>query len=198
MEATVSTGTGDVTLGGAVNGFQTFDDACAASDVGDYVIFAVDSNGTPTGDWEAGEFTYAGAGVLERTTVRASSAGGSPVSFPVGSKYVMLSHNATSIGPETHTPSYQNSWVEFGGALRVADVSKLNGVVTINLTVKNGGNTTAVFTLPVGWRPSADVHFIIDGGAAFATCDIHSDGTVTVSGASVSTYASIAAVFRVL
>jgi hypothetical protein len=99
MAVTATTGTGSFTMGSAVTGYQAW------SVVGDantayYSAFAVDTNGNPTGDWEVGLGTYASAGTtLARTTVLASSNGGSAVSFSAGTKRVALVQPASAISP---------------------------------------------------------------------------------------------------
>lgn len=98
METTTSTGTGPVTLEGAVTGYQAFGSALVVGDTCDYAIFAVDENDAPTGAWETGRGTYSAAGVLTRTAVQDSSTG-SAVDFEAGTKFVMLSHNAVSVIP---------------------------------------------------------------------------------------------------
>lgn len=99
METSTTTGTGDITLAGAVNGFRTFNAACGTGDTFDYAIFAIDADtGAPTGAWEVGVGTYAGSNVLQRTTVLASSNAGAAVSFAAGTKHVILTVSARRFG----------------------------------------------------------------------------------------------------
>lgn len=95
LETTTTTGTGDITPSGAVTGFRTFSSVLSDTDTFDYVIYAADANGVPTGEWEAGEGTW-NAGVIERSP-QSSSNSGSLVDFGAGSKYVMLSANAATL-----------------------------------------------------------------------------------------------------
>lgn len=89
LETTTSTGTGSITLAGAVPGFQSCATAgCVDGDTIDLYIEAVDARGVPTGDWECGTYTYGTGGTLARTTVRSSSNGGAAVSFAAGTKRV--------------------------------------------------------------------------------------------------------------
>lgn len=96
LDTSTSTGTGALTLAGAVAGFRRFSAVATIGDTFDYAVVAVDSDGVPTGDWETGRGTYSGANTLTRTTLHASSTG-SAVSFAAGTKYVMLSQNAASV-----------------------------------------------------------------------------------------------------
>jgi hypothetical protein len=91
LETSTSTGTGAFTLAGAITGFQRFSAVCSTSDTIYYSIFAVDANGTPTGEWETGLGTYSGTNTLTRTTPLASTNSGSAVSFAAGTKWVIAS-----------------------------------------------------------------------------------------------------------
>jgi hypothetical protein len=74
QETTVTTGTGTITLAGAVSGFQSF----SAIGDGNTTYYAV-VGGT---EWEVGIGTYTASGtVLSRDTILASSNGGSAVNF---------------------------------------------------------------------------------------------------------------------
>jgi hypothetical protein len=94
LETTTTTGTGALTLLGAVSGYQAFDDVCANNDTCYYTIEAVDANGNPSGAWEVGLGTFTDTDTLTRTTPAASSNGGAAVDFAAGTKRVMLSATA--------------------------------------------------------------------------------------------------------
>ena len=87
-ETTTTTGTGALTLAGAMTGFRAFSSVCSTNDTCYYAIAAVDGNGAPTGDWEVGLGTYSGTNTLTRTTVSASSNSGSAVNLSAGTKQV--------------------------------------------------------------------------------------------------------------
>ena len=88
-EASTTSGTGTLTLGGAISGFQTF------SVIGDgnttyYTIVDVS-----TGSWEVGIGTYTASGTtLSRTQVLESSNGGALVSFSATAKDVFCTYPA--------------------------------------------------------------------------------------------------------
>jgi hypothetical protein len=89
VETTTTTGTGDITLSGAITGFARFDDYCTVGDRIWYMIEAIDGSGDATGDWEVGLGTYSATDTLARTEVRPTSAGyGSAVSLAAGTKRV--------------------------------------------------------------------------------------------------------------
>ena len=89
-ETTTTTGTGSVTLAGAYTGFQTFSAAVGTGNSTYYTIANVGS-----GEWEVGIGTYSSGGnLLSRTTVLASSNGGSLVNFGAGAKDVFVTQPA--------------------------------------------------------------------------------------------------------
>ena len=75
QETSTTSGTGTITLGGAVTGYQSFASAIGTGNTTYYAIYE-----TQTTNWEVGIGTV-GSGTLARTTVLASSNGGSLVSF---------------------------------------------------------------------------------------------------------------------
>lgn len=88
-ETTTTTGTGTVTLGGAVTGFQSF----AVVGNGNTTYYTIAGQGTS--EWEVGIGTYTSVGTtLSRDTVLASSNSGSLVSFSSGTKDVFVDYPA--------------------------------------------------------------------------------------------------------
>lgn len=83
-ETATTTGTGAVTLGGAVTGFESFSSALANSDTTYYAISHRNAD-----EWEVGLGTY-NTGVLTRTTILESSNSDSAVSFSSGTKDVFI------------------------------------------------------------------------------------------------------------
>lgn len=96
-ETTLSTGTGALTLAGAVNGFRQFSSVCAIGDTAYVVIVAVDPSGNEIGAWETGLYTYSAADTLTRTTVHSSSSNDLAVPFAAGLKHVFIDFTATQI-----------------------------------------------------------------------------------------------------
>lgn len=82
QETTTTTGTGSITLDGAVTGYRTF---ASAFGTGVTPVTYVISDGT---NWEVGDGFFDGVNTLARDVVRSSSNGNSLVSFPVGTKNV--------------------------------------------------------------------------------------------------------------
>lgn len=87
QETTTTEGTGTLTLDGAVTGFQTFSSAIGNSNT---TYYAISSSGS---EFEVGIGTVA-AGTLARTTILASSNGGSAVNLSAGTKNVFCTQPA--------------------------------------------------------------------------------------------------------
>lgn len=80
------------------------------------------------------------------------------------------------------TPTFQNSWVNFGSPYQNARYRKINGLVYIQGTVKTGASGTTIFTLPTGYRPPADLQYSIPlSGNAVGRLDITSAGAVVAT-----------------
>ena len=87
-ETTTTTGTGTITLLGAVTGYQSF----AAIGNANTTYYAIVG---PTTEWEVGIGTYTSSGTtLSRDTVLASSNSGSLVNFSAGTKDVFCDYPA--------------------------------------------------------------------------------------------------------
>jgi len=150
-ETTTGTGTGNLTLAGAVAGFETLAVAGAANDdTFYYCIEAVDSNGNPTGEWEIGHGTYVSATpAIARTTVLQSSNSDALVSFSAGTKRVfIMSPGITQlwgdISPAQLT-SNQNDWAPTG--LAKANVVRFSTDASRDITGLTGGRHGRIVTL---------------------------------------------------
>ncbi len=91
-ETATTTGTGAITLAGAVTGFKTF---ASRLTVGDRVAYCIESQ-TP-GEWEIGIGTLSGATTLTRTYVSASSNSDALVNFSAGTKNVFVTATASQL-----------------------------------------------------------------------------------------------------
>ncbi len=96
LESTTTTGTGALTLGGALTGYRTFASVMASTDTCWYALWAVDGSGNATGDYEEGLGTY--STTLTRTTVLRSSNANAVVTLAAGTKYVAISALASRLG----------------------------------------------------------------------------------------------------
>jgi len=91
QETTTTTGTGTVTLAGAVSGYQSF---AAIGNANTTYYTIADQSGT---NWEVGIGTYTSSGTtLSRDTVLSSSNSGSLVNFGAGTKNVFCDYSAVT------------------------------------------------------------------------------------------------------
>lgn len=97
LETSTSTGTGNIALAGAVTGFAAFATYLSDGDTFDYVIYAADGNGVPTGAWETGVGAYVSSGNQFSRSVRQSSNSGSLVDFAAGTKRVAMTITASEV-----------------------------------------------------------------------------------------------------
>lgn len=90
-ETSTSTGTGAMTLAGALTAHKAFSSVMTSpSDTCYYVIEGIDGSGAATGEWESGIGTYSAANTLTRTTVQRSSNANAAVTFSAGTKRVLM------------------------------------------------------------------------------------------------------------
>jgi hypothetical protein len=100
-ETTTTTGTGDLTLAGAVANFRAFSAICADLDIVKYAIVHQSAN-----EWETGLGTWHAGNTLTRTKVEASSNANAAVSFSAGTKDVFCEFTAAMglLPPSTRAP----------------------------------------------------------------------------------------------
>ena len=118
QEISTTTGTGTLTLGGAVLGYQSF----AAIGNGNTTYYAIFD---PVAyDWEVGIGTYTSSGTtLSRTTVLSSSNGGSLVDFAAGTRNVFCTY-----------PSERAVYLDSAGSYPVQDTFNTLNATTATLT----------------------------------------------------------------
>ena len=141
-ETTTTTGTGTITLGGAVGNFETFTSNLSDGDTTYYAI--VDANNS---DFEVGLGTFASSGTtLARTTVIASSNSNSAVNLSSGSKDVFItlpaskmifqdaSGNVTIPGDLTVSGDDITMGTNTSGNLLIADGTNFNSIAVGSLS----------------------------------------------------------------
>lgn len=118
-ETTTTTGTGTISLGGAVTGFQAFS---AAFTTGAVVYYCI-TDGTA---WEVGygALTSGAPWTLARSTVLASSNAGSLVNWSAGSKDVFCTQPAASIV--------------------TSDINESDAIISTSISIRNGKNGFSV------------------------------------------------------
>lgn len=140
QETSTTTGTGTITLGGAVTGFQSF--SVIGNGNTTYYTIAAGS------EWEVGIGTYTLSGTtLSRDVVLDSSSSGSKVSFSAGTKNVYVSYPAgrasmsTGITENSSTISQNYTVTTGANAFSVGAISISSGVT---VTVPSG-STWVIF-----------------------------------------------------
>lgn len=142
-ETTTTTGTGTVTLAGAVSGYQSFSAIGNANNT--YYTIA----GQGTTEWEVGIGTYTSSGTtLSRDTVLASSNSGSLVNFSAGTKDVFCDYPAgrAVIGGEgyvenAYTINNSSTVTTGSNALSVGPLTVASGV---SVTVPSGSRWVVI------------------------------------------------------
>ena len=147
-ETSTTTGTGALTLAGAISGYQTFSSAIGDTNTCHYAIHNLSAD-----EWEVGLGTVATSGpTLTRTSVFTSSNSNSAVDFSAGTKDVFVTYPAgktvTSDGAQTLTNksivATQLTGTVANARLdaQLQDVAGL-GVTDGNFIVGNGSNFVA-------------------------------------------------------
>ncbi len=122
-----------------------------------------------------------GAGRTTRpvTSAVATSAGQKVVLGRMARGYVVLA--TTGGAPAWTAPTLGNSWQDFLSGVAPVAYRRVGDVVELRGAIKSGTLATTVFTLPVGFRPTAGNHlFAVVAGPGGARLDVSSDGTVVV------------------
>jgi hypothetical protein len=128
QESTTTTGTGTITLGGAVSGFQSF----SVIGNGNTTYYAI-VGGT---EWEVGIGTYTSSGTtLSRTTVLESSNSGSLVNFSAGTKNVFVTY-----------PAEEAVYQDETGTAYAPQFAASNGLNVNNSTISTS------YTFPTGYN----------------------------------------------
>lgn len=162
-ETTTVTGTGAVTLDGAVTGFQTF--ATALSD-GDTTFYAVSHRNAA--EWEVGVGTFT-SGDIVRTTILESSNSGSAVNFSAGTKDVFLTYPA-----EKAVVKQADESVELPDDLSVAGDLTVTGAGTVTGVLTASDDVTVAGSLDVAESIEVETH--IDLKTTTANKPAHAEG----------------------
>ena len=132
-ETTTTTGTGAITLAGAVAGFQSFSGVLSDSDTTYYAIVHRD-----TAEFEVGLGTYSSS-TLTRTTVLESSNSGSAVNFTSGTKDIFITY-----------PAEKSVYLDASDVLSVGNISTsgyLRGPSTFTIDPAAHGDDTGTLVV---------------------------------------------------
>ena len=157
QETFATTGTGTLSLGGAVSGYQAFS---AVLSNGDTAYYAA-TDGT---NWEVGLGTYTSSGTtLARTTILASSNSGSAVNWAAGTKNIWLDFPAAMVGikgDQVYTTGSGNFTVPTGATPNTR----------FKFTVTGGGGAGGGFSSSAGGGAGGTAIYYATGLTAGSTC----------------------------
>jgi hypothetical protein len=166
QETSTTTGTGTLTLAGAVTQFQTFSSAVGNGNTTYYTIYNAGGS-----DWEVGIGTV-GAGTLARTTILASSNAGSAVNF-TGTLYVFGDY-----------PAGKAAYLDASGVINNTTFNATTSVITPivqatnsgGLALKNSAGTTQI-SMGAGGGDNASINVSTNLNGTNAQIDISPTGT---------------------
>jgi hypothetical protein len=174
-DTSTTTGTGNITVSGSAPfGYRTFSTVLSVADTFYYAI-----QGQSTAEWEIGVGTYASTNQFARTTVLASSASNSAVSFSSGTKNVFITLAATrtlQLGP-SDTPTAGSVPYGTGSTLGYTAAGSSGQFLKSN----GAGAPTWVTASGTGTVTSIDV----SGGTTGLTASggpVTTSGTITLAG----------------
>ena len=156
-ETTATTGTGTVTLAGAVAGFQAFSSALSDGDTTYYAIFE-----SSTGEWEVGLGTFTLTGTtLSRGTILESSNAGGAINLTAGDAEVFITY-----------PAEKSVYLDSSGAATSAA-----GQINISDFNNDSGYATDINTLSDGYAVGGSVGL---GSGALTNDDGSANNNVAV------------------
>ena len=149
-ETTTTTGTGTLTLGGAVTGYQSFSSAIGNTNTTYYAIYLDGGS-----EWEVGIGTVS-AGALSRDTILASSNSGSAVNFSAGQKTVWCDYPA---GKAVYTDASGNI------SQTIGNISGITGAIsTVDTVTFDTAYATALTAGQIGWNGNDTLGLGMIGG----------------------------------
>lgn len=96
------------------------------------------------------------------------------------------------------TPTFTNSWTNYGGDYAPAGYYKDKDRVFLQGLIKGGTVGASAFTLPTGYRPSKRKIFTVNSSNSFGRVDILSNGNVFIDGMCSNAYVSLEGIsFRI-
>ena len=173
-DTSTTTGTGNITVSGSAPfGYRTFSTVLSVADTFYYAI-----QGQSTAEWEIGVGTYASTNQFARTTVLASSASGSAVSFSSGTKNVFITLAAT------RTLQLKSGDTPTAGSIPYGDGSTLSysSVGTAGQVLVSGGSGSPTWS-SAGTGSVTSVN--VSGGTTGLTTSggpVTTSGTITLAG----------------
>jgi hypothetical protein len=190
-ETTTTTGTGTITLGGAVQGFQTFTSVLSNADTTYYAIVDFTNH-----EFEVGIGTFTSSGTtLARTTILESSNSGSAVNLGSGTKEVFITYpaeksvyldasNQLVINGSAVTSTVSELNILDGVTSTASELNILDGVTstTAELNILDGvTSTTAELNILDGVTSTAAELNILDGKSFVDEDDMSSNSATAIA-----------------
>jgi len=183
-ESSTSTGTGTLTLGGAVSGFQSF----ATIGNGNQCYYTIVHNSLD--EWEVGVGTYTASGTtLSRDTVLDSSSGGAKVSFSVGNKEVFVTYPADRSVSQADIGTAPNEIPlnQYLGSMAYQDAENIAGDVgvggSVSMLQMDAGNVRAVNNTVSATNTNGALSVLPNGsGALLLNSSVNTFGQSTIIG----------------
>ena len=173
-ETTSTTGTGTLTLSGAVNGFQSF----SAIGDGNTTYYSLVHQDGAENEWEVGIGTYTASGTtLARTTILSSSNSGSAVSLSSGVKDVFVTYPSSKAVYVSASPAFVDvsaSTLKTTGTVGVGTTS-----ISTNFQseIKGTAGSTAMPASSGSTQAASAVLRLQSGGGFTGAMDLGSSGT---------------------
>lgn len=162
-ETSTTTGTGTLTLDGAVTGFRTFSSAIGNTNTCYYTI-------TLGADYEVGLGTV-GAGTLDRTTILKSSNSNSAVNFGAGTKDVFATYPGEKAVTTDGTETLTNKTIS-------VDNNTVSGIAASSFVLSNGS----------GNIDGSAAQKVIPSGVVVGTSDTQTLTNKTLTNPTVTNY----------
>lgn len=178
-ETTATTGTGTLTLAGAVAGFQTFTSVLSNGDTTYYGIFE-----SSTGEFEVGLGTFTSSGTtLARTTILESSNSGSAVNLTAGAADVFITQpaeKAVYLDASGHIATADGRNVTNVAASTATTAGTVTTAAQPNITSLGTLTTLTVDDITINGSTISDAgEFTIDGGDVIVL-DADNSGVIRV------------------
>lgn len=116
----------------------------------------------------------------------AQTANGVPyaaASEDVGDYPVTSQALAELLDPTFTNVTFNGSWTNFGAPYEEVSYAKVGSIIRLRGLAKHAtaGTTGTVFTLPSGYRPAKQRHFVVGAGPGLAIITITSAGVVAIA-----------------
>ena len=127
-----------------------------------------------------------GISMIGQPTVPVALSSSAPVDV-VTTAAAVGTANAAARGDHTHklidtgwlTPTLINGWAVYDALFgNAAMYRKIGNMVFLRGLVKNGTAGSVIYTLPVGYRPTVRMLFIVDATGGYGRLDIDPNGSV--------------------